>query len=137
MGRRRTLHVVETLERLEVLIQKESHAGIKDRLKLLYFYKQGKSVDEITEILLRDRSCLFRWLNYYNKSGLTQYMQSKTNRGPKLTFPEELGKELIKAWKAEKITSISKAATWVKQRDPEISRWVTKNFLMQHFYRDF
>ena len=132
MGRPKTTCIKEDLHELKALIRKEVNADIKDRLKLLYFYKLGYSVQDIADRLLIDRSSLFRWLKCYKKHGLDRYLNEKTTRGPKFTFPDDLKGELIKAWKANEFTSVAKASIWVQQRNPEISYSVTKNFLLQN-----
>lgn len=131
MGRPKTIRIQEDLAELKTLVKSETNADIKDRLKLLYFYKQGESITKIAIMLMKSRASLFRWLGCYQEKGLQQYLESKTTRGAKRKFPEELKIPLIAAWQTKQVTSYAEASAWVRERNPSISYHVTRNFIRQ------
>lgn len=136
MGRRKKIIIKEDLQELKKSIEQQTNADIRDRLKLLYLYKQGETLTSIARLLLKNPSSLNRWLNYYHKFGLREYLNMKTTRGPRSTFPSDLENELKQAWQNRQFRSMLQAHKWVERQNPQVTYPMTKNFIKRHFFLD-
>lgn len=82
--------IVESANELKEEMNKQFKAREKERLQALYLLKSGKcqQIIEIAEILGRSRSTIHRWLQTYNKGGLSKLIGPGEKPGRKRLIPQ-------------------------------------------------
>ena len=97
MSKTLKLEIKETAEELKNLLKKETNAQIKEKLHALYLLKTGiiKTLESLSEFLVRDRATIYRWFEKYKKSGLTGLLKLYKPAGRSLSIPPD-ALELLK-----------------------------------------
>jgi transposase len=63
-------------------------ARVRERAMMIELSNKGKSIDQITEIVGKNRDTVSTWLSNYEKSGITGLIdKSKPGRNPKVKDP--------------------------------------------------
>lgn len=77
------IEVKESPQKLKSLLNKQTKASKRDRLRALYLYSTGeiKSRRQMAAMLGRDESTIYRWLKTYKNQGLEGLLTVKTSPG--------------------------------------------------------
>ncbi len=117
---RRLTHVERA--KIEELRHKPPNVAVYRRAKAVYLSSRGLTVQQISEIVDRDRSCVFRWLQAFNARGLEALRPGKSSGAPPKADAE------FRAALAQALEDNPRDLGYA------FTRW-TADLLIQHLYR--
>ena len=103
----------ETIKILQRLEKESRYYQVRQRAKCILLSHQKYTVTELAQIFQVSNRTIFRWLNSWEKRGLTGLYDQK-GRGKKPTFNQEQ-KEQIKVWVKENPNLLKKVQEKIKQ----------------------
>ena len=81
MGRRLQVDWQETAEELKQKYRREKHAQRRERLMTLWHLREGKRVQEVSQMTGTDVRIIQKWLSWYRTAGLSEVMRRITGYG--------------------------------------------------------
>ncbi len=118
MARTLNLEIKESSEELKHLLDKQTSVQMKERLQALYLLKTGtlSTLQELSSVLVRDPSTIYRWFQKYKKEGLEGLLKPYKSPGKTTTIPSAaMGKLRQYLEEYEGFTSYGEIQTWLKE----------------------
>lgn len=118
MGRNLKLEITESAEELKILLEKQTSVHSKERLQALYLLKSGTitTLQELSAVLVRDTSTIYRWFQKYKKDGLSGLLKQYKNPGKKPAIPPEVMKQLARQLQeCDGFNSYGEIQMWLKE----------------------
>lgn len=116
MARTLKLEIKESSEELKTLLDKQTSVQTKERLQALYLLKTGTitTLQELSSVLVRDTSTIYRWFQKYKKDGLDGLLKQYKSPGKKPAIPPEAMKRLEqRLQETEGFKSYGDIQTWL------------------------
>ncbi|MCT7984758.1 helix-turn-helix domain-containing protein [Laspinema sp. A4] len=119
MARTLNLEIKESSEELKHLLDKQTSVQMKERLQALYLLKTGtlSSLQELSSVLVRDPSTIYRWFQKYKEEGLEGLLKPYKSPGKTTTIPSAaMGKLKQYLEEYEGVISYGEIQTWLKEK---------------------
>ena len=119
--------IQQSISELEQLLKAEKRTRRRERLQMLYLLKTGqaKSRRSVARMLSVHRTTVSRWLNVYEKEGLSGLLSIKTRPNNKLSIPPDILHKLEEELKSPKGFSSYRA----------IQNWLNNEFSLSVPYK--
>lgn len=117
MARTLNLEIQESSEELKQLLDKQTTVQMKERLQALYLLKTGTlcTLQELSSVLVRDPSTIYRWFQKYKQEGLEGLLKPYKSPGKTTTIPlTAMGKLKQYLEENQGFTSYGEIQTWLK-----------------------
>lgn len=118
MARTLNLEIKESSEELKHLLDKQTSVQMKERVQALYLLKTGtlSTLQELSSVLVRDPSTIYRWFQKYKQEGLEGLIKPYKSPGKTTTIPSvAMGKLTQYLEEHERFTSYGDIQTWLKE----------------------
>ncbi|MCT7967876.1 helix-turn-helix domain-containing protein [Laspinema sp. D1] len=118
MARTLNLEIKESSEELKHLLERQTSVQMKERLQALYLLKTGtlSTLQELSSVLVRDPSTIYRWFQKYKQEGLDGLLKPYKSLGKTTTIPSAaMGKLKQYLEGNEGFTSYGEIQTWLKE----------------------
>jgi putative transposase len=118
MTRTLNLNIKESAEELKLLLDKQTSVQLKERLQALYLLKTGTltTLQELSSVLIRDTSTIYRWFQKYKKQGLEGLLKQYKSSGKKAAIPSDVMRQLEEyLHDSQGFTSYGEIQTWLKE----------------------
>lgn len=118
MARTLKLEIKESPEELKDLMEKQTSVQTKERLQALYLLKTGtiSTLQELSSVLVRDTSTIYRWFQKYKKQGLDGLLKQYKSAGKKPAIPQEAIERLKQRLEeSEGFKSYGEIQNWLKE----------------------
>jgi transposase len=118
MAKNLSINIQESATYLKQLFEQESDARKRERLQALYLLKSGKVTElkQLSAILGRNTSTLYRWFQQYKYQGLNRYLEINSPPGkPSLIPPEILDNIIENIENSEEFRSYTDIQAWVEK----------------------
>ncbi|MGL5196693.1 MAG: helix-turn-helix domain-containing protein [Chroococcales cyanobacterium] len=119
MARTLKLEIQESSEELkQLLLDKQTSVQMKERLQALYLLKTGtlSTLQELSSVLVRDPSTIYRWFQKYKREGLEGLLKPYKSPGKTTTIPSAaMGKLKQYLEEHEGFPSYGEIQAWLKE----------------------
>lgn len=119
MARTLKLEIQESSEELkELLLDKQTSVQMKERLQALYLLKTGtlSTLQELSSVLVRDPSTIYRWFQKYKREGLEGLLKPYKSPGKTTTIPSAALAKLEQYLEEDEgVSSYGEMQTWLKE----------------------
>ncbi len=119
MARTLNLDIKESSEELKHLLDKQTSVQMKERLQALYLLKTGtlSTLQELSSVLVRDPSTIYRWFQKYKQEGLEGLLKPYKSLGKTTTIPTAaMGKLKQYLEEYEGFISYGEIQAWLKEK---------------------
>ncbi len=118
MARTLNLEIKESSEELKLLLEKQTSVQMKERLQALYLLKTGTlcTLQELSAVLVRDTSTIYRWFQKYKQEGLEGLLKQYKSSGKTPAIPSTAMERLRQYLEKSKgFTSYEEIQNWLKE----------------------
>ncbi|MBK4731264.1 helix-turn-helix domain-containing protein [Oxynema sp. CENA135] len=118
MAKTLNLDIQESAEELKALLKQQTNAQRKERVHALYLLKSNQvtTLEELSKLLVRDTSTIYRWFQKYKQEGLDGLLKLYEPAGRPITIPQEaLDKLRLKLQEPEAFKNYGEIQTWLKE----------------------
>ncbi|MCT7974602.1 helix-turn-helix domain-containing protein [Laspinema olomoucense] len=118
MARTLNLEIKESAEELKQLLDRQTSVQMKERLQALYLLKTGTlcTLQELSSVLVRDPSTIYRWFQKYKHEGLEGLLKPYKSPGKTTTIPSAAMGKLKQYLEENKgFKSYGEIQTWLKE----------------------
>jgi transposase len=110
--------IAESMDEIKERLNRQKTAKGKERLQMLYWLKQEKSIARKTlaKRLNRNESTIYRWLQKYQLGGIDGLLEAKVSSGPVHTIDgEALEKLKVQLAQQTGFASYGQIQQWLEQ----------------------
>ncbi|QIZ73189.1 helix-turn-helix domain-containing protein [Oxynema aestuarii] len=118
MAKTLNLDIQESAEELKALLKQQTNAQRKERVHALYLLKSNQvtTLEELSKLLVRDTSTIYRWFQKYKQEGLDGLLKLYEPAGRPITIPQEaLDKLRLKLQEPEAFKNYGEIQIWLKE----------------------
>lgn len=138
MGRQSTIKVLEGLEYLNKIYQKEKNHRIRTRIKSLILTKESKFKSQlaVANYLGVDYATVKRWLKQYKEEGLNSLLKLKSGGKRKSVITSDIHQSIEEKLNDsdEPLLGYWDAVRWVKEKhNLDINYHTLRDYLIRHF----